>query len=93
MFFYHKNPTNRPLNQYPKKVFYQTWLQTGQKKKSSVELLLLNKAVVSKLNSLQREFFIDCVDQLFNLTNPKKSNKKSKKYYLKPERKINFVFS
>ncbi|MCX6151629.1 MAG: hypothetical protein NTX22_13995 [Ignavibacteriales bacterium] len=75
--------------------------------KHEMELLLSNKAIVLKPNSLQWMFFSDCINKLFNSNHPSKfislnnSNKaqlkfetedKLRKFYLRPGRKINFVF-
>jgi hypothetical protein len=79
-----------------------------------LELLLSNKAIVTKPKSIQWQFFNECVNKLFNHSSSiNKSNSKSgfnslssthkaqlkfevedklKKFYLKPGRKINFVF-
>ncbi len=72
-----------------------------------LELLLSNKAAVTKPNSLQWRFFVDCFNVLFNpnsyskfhsLTNSNKAQlkyeieEKFRKFYLRPGRKIDFVF-
>ncbi len=75
--------------------------------KHELELLLSNKSVVTKPNSNQWQFFIDCLNRLFDpntkskfnsLTNSHKAQfkfevkDKLRKFYFKPGRKINFVF-
>ena len=72
-----------------------------------LDLLLSNKAAVTKPNSLQWLFFVDCFKALFNpnsyskFSSLTKSNKaqlkfeiedKLRKFYLRPGRKIDFVF-
>ena len=72
-----------------------------------LELLFSNKAAVGKPNSLQWKFFKDCTDKLFNpslnsqftsFPNVKKAQlkfeteDKLKRFYLRPGRKIDFVF-
>ena len=72
-----------------------------------MELLLSNKAVVFKPQSLQWQFFTDCVNRLYNSDTASKFNSLSnsnkaqlkfeiedrlRKFYLRPGRKINFVF-
>jgi hypothetical protein len=72
-----------------------------------LELLLSNKAAVTKPNSLQWLFFVDCFNVLFNpnsyskfhsLTNSNKAQlkyeieDKLRNFYLRPGRKIDFVF-
>lgn len=75
--------------------------------KQEMTLLLSNKAVVSKPNSFQWQFFSDCINKLFDsnhnskfhsLPNIKKAQLKFeaegklRKFYLRPGRKIDFVF-
>jgi hypothetical protein len=72
-----------------------------------LELLFSNKAAVGKPNSLQWRFFKDCTDKLFNpklssqfssFPNVRKAQlkfeteDKLKRFYLRPGRKIDFVF-
>jgi hypothetical protein len=72
-----------------------------------LDLLLSNKAAVTKPNSLQWLFFVDCINTLFiphtsskfnSLTNSNKAQlkyeieNKLRNFYLRPGRKINFVF-
>ena len=75
--------------------------------KKEMALLLSNKAVVLKPNSLQWQFFCDCGNKLFNagqtskfssLNNTQRAQlkfeaeDKLKRFYLRPGRQINFVF-
>ncbi len=75
--------------------------------KKEMALLLSNKAVVLKPNSLQWQFFCDCGNKLFNagqtskfssLNNSQRAQlkfeaeDKLKRFYLRPGRQINFVF-
>ena len=75
--------------------------------KQEMELPLSNKSVVFKPNLLQWQFFNDCLNTLFNsgmlskfssLDNSHKAQLKFevedslRKFYLKPERHLNFVF-
>ena len=72
-----------------------------------LDLLLSNKSAVTKPNSLQWLFFVDCISTLFipranskfnSLTNSNKAQlkyeieNKLKNFYLRPGRKIDFVF-
>ena len=72
-----------------------------------LDLLLSNKSAVTKPNSLQWLFFVDCINTLFiphsnskfnSLTNSNKAQlkfeieKKLRNFYLRPGRKIDFVF-
>ncbi len=89
---------------------YLAFAETIEKKKDitdELEILLSNKALVSKPNALQWNFFRDCIKVLLN---PKfesvfsslsksqiaqlkyEAEDKLKKYYLRPGRKINYVF-
>ena len=75
--------------------------------KQEMSSLLSNKAVVLKPNSLQWQFFCDCVNKLFNprhsskfssLNNSQKAQlkfeveDKLRNFYLRRGRQINFVF-